>query len=163
MTAAGSVSQRLRCDRPVGRYGQPVGDKELFADDLVHRQAAGQHTAPHIRYARQFQQPLHGAILTVRAVQYREDHVQRGKATAGGAGHQLAAGRGGLRVGRRRGLFAGRQRGQRITARQPAAVVRDADGHNLVLVPIHHGHDRARRSQRDFMLAGAAAKYNAHA
>ena len=119
----------------------------------------------------QFQQPLHRTVLAEGAVEHGEEHVQfgddrqAGRTVTGVEGQQC----GGRLVGRRFGQERCRagggplaQRGHRV-AGQPAAVLGDSDGHDLIAGGVERGHHRARRAQRDFVLAGAAAEEDADA
>ena len=49
-----------------------------------------------------------------------------------------------------------------IRGRQPAAIFRDADRHHFIFIWIDRFENRSRREQRNFVLAAASAKKNAH-
>ncbi len=143
----------------------------MLEDRLVHAHRRADNARADVGQPGQFQQPLHRAVLAEGAVEHREEHVQLGDDRQAGRVFARVAGqqRRGRLVGRRFGQQRRRagggplaQRGHGV-AGQPAAVLGDADGHDLVAVGVERGHHRARRAQRDFMLAGTAAEEDANA
>src|SRR6266446_1108798 len=88
---------------------------------------------------------------------------ERGPGVGGGGPlEQLALG-GGVRAALGEGLARGLlgQRAQRIAAHQPAAVLGDADGHQIEAAPVHGRHHRRGAGEGDLVLARPAAEHHA--
>ena len=71
-----AVGQRLPgAQHDVAADRDARGRGELLGELLVHRGGRGEHVRPDVRDAGHLQQALDRAVLAVRAVQHREDHV----------------------------------------------------------------------------------------
>ncbi len=153
---------------------------------LVHADRRGEHAAADIRHVGEFEQALHRAVLAVRPVQHREDHVEpdarddRARFLVGAPVRpvdrqdgllarpreqvHLASGAQGLHL--RACLLddlRGRGGRRRLVGQRPAPVPVDADRHRLVAGAIEVGHDGGGRGDRDFVLARAATVDDAYA
>ena len=64
-------------DEQVRRHGQAGGGKERLHDGLVHAGGRPQHSRSDVGHVGEFQQPLHGAVLAISAVQQRKYDVHR--------------------------------------------------------------------------------------
>ncbi len=147
--------------RPEAALRDAVGGQHLLRHRLVHRQRRAEHARSDIGRVGELQQPLHGAVLTHRAVQQRQDdgellvrawttdargdHIgHRDRRTGGvepfgkGAGTSSESGLGGL-------------------AERPVAVGRDADRRDAVPRRIDRGQHVSRRHAADVVLGGLAA------
>ena len=146
---------------------------------LVHPERRAQHARSHVCDPRQLEQPLHGAVLAVGAVQHREHHVElwnrilRARYVAARAVGRHRNQRLSFRMRQQRHLrAAGVERGkmrclfgeqlERVALEIPAAVAADPDWNNLVARRIHRRHHGQRGAQRNFMLARASSKQDAH-
>lgn len=74
----------VRIERDVRGDRNALGAQRPLHRHLVHADCRGEDAAPHVRHVQRLQQPLHHTVLTERAVQHREDHVQLGVHRAGG-------------------------------------------------------------------------------
>jgi hypothetical protein len=164
LTELGAGAQnRVRPD------GDALGDGELLGELLVHRGGRREDVGAHVGQAGHLEQSLDGAVLPVRPVEHREDHVdagQRGDAVdrladdqvggggVGGEHDRVAAGRGDLGKlpvadGQRRGVHAGQD---------PAALAGDADRQHLVLVRVERPQDASGAHARDRVLGAATSE-----
>ncbi|COV82720.1 Uncharacterised protein [Mycobacterium tuberculosis] len=94
-----------RTQHRVRTHRKSIGGEQLLGELLVHADGTGQHTGAHVGHPGEFEQSLDRAVLAVRAVQYREHHVDRLQNLAGPGRqrHQLATT---PRIGRQRQLGA---------------------------------------------------------
>ena len=142
-----AVAQRdVACDRD-----SPVAEDRL-EEVLVHAERRRSDTSADVRHACEFEQPLHRSVLAERAVQDREHDVDLAEGCCGGRlrddGERLDAGSG-KRV---------------VAARElPAARLVDLDDDGLVPLGIERGDHRARRRERDLVLARTTAREHGHA
>ena len=58
---------------------QALGGEQLLGELLVHARRTRQHTGTDVRHPGQLEQPLNGAVLAIRTVQYGKDDVHRGE------------------------------------------------------------------------------------
>ena len=153
----------MRADR------KPLGRKQLLGELLVHAGGAGQHTGADVGHTGEFEQTLDRAVLAVRTVQYRENHVDGGQDVtgAGRQRHQLAAaprirGQGQLGAG-----FGGHLRQLPVADRQgirvavgehPRTFRGDADRDDLEALPVQIAQDAAGGDARDGVLVATPAE-----
>lgn len=174
---AGGVAVPLaRPDDLVRSDRESEGEEDALHVLLVLADGRGEDARADVGHPGEFEQPLEGAVLPVRAVQHGEDDVDLAErlghragfgvdhlaaarvdgehdAALGGLGEPLHVGD--LAVGD--GHAFGIVRGER-----PAAVRRDADRQDVVLRPVDGLHDGAGRDDRDAVFGAAAAEHDGH-
>jgi hypothetical protein len=162
---------------------QPVRAEDGLHGRLVHAHGRREHAGADVRDVGDLEQPLDRAVLSVWPVQRDEHHVEplaqlarhtpgglgaheRGGRVAqhafGAVGQRLLDGAGPVAVGQRDARLLG-QGPHGIAADDPAAVARDADGHDVVAPLLERGDHRGGGSQRHLMLARAPTKDHSHA
>ncbi len=166
-----------RPDDLVRADGEAEGDEDPLHVLLVLADGGGEDARADVRDAGELQEALEGAVLAVRAVEHREDHVDLTE----GARHGAGLGQDDLAVGRVDGeddaalLGLGEVRDVRqgavgdghalrgVGGERPAPVRRDADGQHVVLVPVDGAQDGAGRDDGDGVLGAASAEDDGHA
>ena len=150
-----------------------------FHDRLVHADRGAEHTGADIRDIGELEQPLNGAVFSVRTMQHGKHDIQPD------AGHRRGAAR--IDLGLRRtpldgehSVLAGmrhevcfaarasgacrfethmfddvrrRNCGWRLVGERPAAVLLDADRHRFIPAPVEILDDRCGRGHRHLVLA----------
>ena len=58
-----------------GTIGSPCGGEQRLHHRLVHADGRPEHAGADVGHVGQLEQALHRAVLAVRPVQHREDHV----------------------------------------------------------------------------------------
>ncbi len=140
---AGDVAQHQ-----VVHLGQAGLSEDRLHELLVHAHGAAEHAGAGVRQAGHLEQTLDGAVLAERAVQHREDEVERDEPPIGA---QLQAGP--ARVDEQPGGLA-RDRSEPVTQRRlsvgrhhPGAVARYAHGRDREPVRIEGAENEARRGE----------------
>ena len=143
--------------------GNLRGLQEALGDVFVHGDRGAEHAGADERESGEIEQALNGAVFAEGAVHHGKDHVQampaaaavqrneRGVGWIGGHGNALASAQ-----NFRKQLL-------RASANEPVAFLGDANRNRLVLIRIEAANHGSGGSERDFMLAGAAAEENANA
>ena len=136
-------------DRVVARNGDAAVAQHLLEQVLVHRQRRRRDPRADIGDAGQLEQALHRPVLPERPVQDRQHDVdgaeRRERPTLRGNRQRL------------HGAACNRLL-QASGLERPPAVAADGDVHDLVALGIERLQHRARREQRDVVLARAAAR-----
>ena len=130
------------------RDGDPLVAQDGLEQVLVHAERRGRHARADVGHVRELEQPLHGPVLAERPVQHGKDDVDAAERLGD------ARGRHGQRLGGRASVPL--QLGPRARAELPAPVAADLDRHRLVARRVERLDHRARRSERDLVLARAA-------
>ena len=154
-------------DNLVGADLQASGLESNLHEVLIHAHSGCGHTATHIVQVSHFQQTLHGAVLTERAVQQREHNVHRcgaGNVTLGI--HQGQAGIAGAHrqehllgtLGELCGTAsASSQLGKLLLVGQiPAAVTGNTDSDDVVGGAVNSAQNAGSGNERNRVLGGAA-------
>ena len=161
--AGGVAEHHVIALRQTGRREQLLGEL------LVHGRRAGEHPGPHVGQTGHLQQALDRPVLAVGAVQDGEDDVDLGQGRADrrrGIEDGEAAAR---RVADERHRRPAGDLGQRAVGdrqplvrvgQHPAAVGRDADGHDLVAVGVQRGDHAPGRDAGDGVLRAAATEHD---
>ncbi len=154
-------------EREPARHGQVRRGERALHHHLVHRDGRPDDARADVRHARELEQPLHGAVLAVRAVQQRDDHVEPGRGDpALTERHQLVRTRlGQLRDVRalhrerlRERVAAGREQLAGLFGEEPATFLGDRDGHDVVALGVERVAHRDRADARDVVLRGPTAE-----
>ena len=106
--------------------------------------------APTYGHVRELEQALDGSVLAERPVQHREDDVDARRASRG----RCDVGTGSVSAAERPSRSSA---ALRAGAELPAPVAADLDGHRLVARRVERLDHRARRGERDLVLARAPA------
>ena len=155
---AAGAALHSRAATEVGHDRQPVRGEQRLHHRLVHADGRAEHAGADVGHVGELQQPLHGAVLAVRAVEHREDHVDAEPLTAavGSTGSSASVGACFMHV-------RGGERRRRLAGQRPASVLVDADRNRLVAAAVEMLEDRRGRGDRHFVLAGPAAVDHADA
>jgi hypothetical protein len=138
-------------------HRDPAVAHHLLEEILVHRERRARDPRADVRDACKLEQPLHRPVLAERAVEDRQDDVDRAE---GGESPSLRVN--GQRLRRTSppcvdgGVrHQGRSRGASLE--RPAAVAADRDADHVVPLRIERREDGAGRGERDLVLARAPA------
>src|SRR6266516_3147849 len=153
-------------DHQVGGLLDAGGGEHHLGHGLVHRQRRGEHAAADVGQAGELEQPLHGAVLAVGAVQQREDHVDRFQIHSRAAEAKRSDG-GGVALRAQRHGGAGRldlgqlalwggQLQWRPGRQHPGAVAGDTDRDHLEALRVERFGHRSGRDHRDRVLGRKA-------
>ena len=139
-------------DRDVPRDGDAAVPHHLLEEVLVHRECGGRDAGADVGHARELEQPLHRAVLAERPVEDRQARRRRRRARQercrpSGSAASPRAFPGSWTPGVSRGALS----------ELPAAVAPDRHGHRLVALRVERLEHRARRRERDVVLARPAA------
>ena len=133
----------------VARDGDAAVAQHLLEQILVHRERRRRDPCADVGDAGQFEQALHRPVLAERPVQDRQHDVDGAERRK-----RAAIGRDGQRL---RGAACNRLL-QAPGLERPPAVAADGDVHDVVALGVERLEHRARREQRDVVLARAAAR-----
>ena len=136
------------------RWQAALAEQPLH-DVLVHPRRRGQHACPNVGDVGQLQEPLHGAVLAKRAVQYRENYLYARR----GPGFSRQRHR---RFGRQRTSRLRRQQAHGLARRQPSALAGDGQRDDVVLLFVERLDDRGGRADRHLVLARAPAEQDGY-
>src|SRR4029077_14888706 len=148
-------------DRVVRRDGDAAVAHHLLEQVLVHREGRAGDAGADVGDIRELEQALHGAVLAERAVQDRQDDVDRpdrGERPASGWNRQRLRG---TRLGISYQDMSRTVRSPRFE--RPAPVAADCDLGDLVPVGVEWRAAPTRRGERYLVLARAPARENGHA
>jgi hypothetical protein len=148
--------------------GHAGGVERDLHESLVHADRGGEHARADVPHAGHLEQALERAVLTPRTVQEGEDDVDvtehPGQLRRVGD-DELGAGGALLQGDRRQGGVDGRQHPvgdpeavEVAGLEDPAAVLRDADRDDVVLLPVDHVEDRSAGDAGDAVLGRTAAE-----
>lgn len=163
-------------DHLVRTDGQSEGDEDPLHVLLVLAHRGGEDTSADVGDTGEFEQSLEGAVLTVGAVQHREDDVDLAECLGHGAGfavhdlavrrvdgeHDAALGRLGQLLHARRPAIGDRHAVGLVGGERPPAVRGDADGQYVVLRPVDGPQHGSGGDHGDPVFGAAAAEDDSH-
>ena len=147
----GSSGSSPCAQRDVARDRDPAVAEHRLEEVLVHAERRRRDAGADVRHAGELEQALHRAVLAERAVQDRAARRRPAPSVAAGASSRATHGQRLRRSSRDSSLSPGSPSSQR-----PSRPISIDDG--LVALGVERGDHRARRRERDLVLARAAAR-----